>query len=625
MFSSPSSETTSSPSSRGRGGSRLARSRTCRRNTMDCAILNQMFIEDENKKTDKKNIQLREQERDTKLSIVSGSPNRNRVSTNVDERTESLNSIGGFKSNVNPTIIESANRFMSVSCRPAGCRLSAPVAAFGLKEFRPKQDTTPKLQNRQEFHETFSNLIKLGSSDKQQEKPTKRTISREEQMWQTELQDLIWLELQAWHADRTLDQQDKFLLNARKGVCDLLQEIMNYKFQPKYERSHSNTSDADSGIATDSATSTQESVTNPATLAICSGCLSMYCRPCLEEQSRALNQVEILLNRLEVAEALFPSTKSMGTHYPMYCREDFVGRVKAMCLWYNITRHHRLKLLILGKLLSRLQDKQVSNWPHFSPDSSSVSNSVTSSEGHDADDSGRDTSDSKKDESFKIPKVQFNIEENTSTSDSSSSTESNKDSVSHISYQQNPSSNNLGKLINEINVFNVESLANVTFCNITHSTSPYRKYIENVLKSRGLGKSLSFLHRLHNVVLRKVHLTLEKPGTEEIVNDRELFNDDDAPDIEPPLDVEQEEELRKYGVWSSEAITLGLPSYVPAFIFLSLIPLEVIHEFLRMRLETRPMKPNPLSLEQVNLNFFIFMIRSRLELHRISVRDRQQS
>lgn len=299
-------------------------------------------------------------------------------------------------------------------------------------------------------------------------------------MWQTELQDLIWLELQAWHADRTLDQQDKFLLYARKGVCDLLHEIMNYKFQPKYQRSQSNGSEADSVILTSdsSATSTQESITNPISpmtipVTSCPGCLSMYCRPCLEEQSTALKQVEILLNRLEVAEALFPSTKSMGTHYPMYCREDFIGRVKAMCLWYNITRHHRLKLLILGKLLTRLQDKQVTNWPEFSSDSSSVS--VTSSEGQDAYDSGRDTSDSKKEVSFKIPKVQFNIEENTSTSDSSSSTESNKDSTNQLSFQREPqSSNTLGQLINEINVFNVESLANVTFCNISHSTSPYR-------------------------------------------------------------------------------------------------------------------------------------------------------
>ena len=55
----------------------------------------------------------------------------------------------------------------------------------------------------------------------------------------------------------------------------------------------------------------------------------------------------------------------------------------------------------------------------------------------------------------------------------------------------------------------------------------------------------------------------------------------------------------RYGAWSAEAQSLNLPSYVPAFIFLSLIPLEVIHEFLRMRLETRPLKPNPLSLEQL--------------------------
>lgn len=40
---------------------------------------------------------------------------------------------------------------------------------------------------------------------------------------------MIWLELQAWHADRTLDQQDKFLFAARQNVSDLLTEIMDYK------------------------------------------------------------------------------------------------------------------------------------------------------------------------------------------------------------------------------------------------------------------------------------------------------------------------------------------------------------------------------------------------------------
>lgn len=51
-----------------------------RRNTLDCAILNEMFIDDDSKKCDKRSLQLlRESERDLKLSSgiiypISGSP-----------------------------------------------------------------------------------------------------------------------------------------------------------------------------------------------------------------------------------------------------------------------------------------------------------------------------------------------------------------------------------------------------------------------------------------------------------------------------------------------------------------------------------------------------------------------
>lgn len=48
-------------------------------------------------------------------------------------------------------------------------------------------------------------------------------------MWQNELKDLIWLELQAWHADRTPQAQDQHLCDARECVQPLLREIINYK------------------------------------------------------------------------------------------------------------------------------------------------------------------------------------------------------------------------------------------------------------------------------------------------------------------------------------------------------------------------------------------------------------
>lgn len=145
----------------------------------------------------------------------------------------------------------------------------------------------------------------------------------------------------------------------------------------------------------------------------------------------------------------------------------------------------------------------------------------------------------------------------------------------------------------------------VDFCSMNHSPSynnmplsPYRKYIEHVLKSRGLGQSLNFLHRLHNVVLRKAHATLEVPGAEESDLDFDSFHDQ-FQTTEIPLSKEHEEELHRYGIWSEEATSLNLPSYVPAFVFLSIMPLEVMHEYLRMRLESKPVKPNPLSLEQL--------------------------
>lgn len=80
----------------------------------------------------------------------------------------------------------------------------------------------------------------------------------------------------------------------------------------------------------------------------------MYCKDCQEQQTIALREVEELLTRLEAAEALFQSSKALGNLHPVYKSPKFVGRVKAMCLWYNITRHHRLKLLIVGKIFARL-------------------------------------------------------------------------------------------------------------------------------------------------------------------------------------------------------------------------------------------------------------------------------
>lgn len=142
--------------------------------------------------------------------------------------------------------------------------------------------------------------------------------------------------------------------------------------------------------------------------------------------------------------------------------------------------------------------------------------------------------------------------------------------------------NDYQHVFKHVYLYNVHK-SNSTNASTIAQMSPYGKYIEHVLKSSGLGQSLSFLHRLHNVVLRKAHATLEVPGTEESDIDFYGLNNDltNQQTTEIPLSKEQEEELHRYGIWSEEAASLHLPSYVPAFVFLSLMPLEVMYVDLR--------------------------------------------
>lgn len=166
-----------------RGITRMARCRANRRNTMDCAILNQIFIDDDSKRSDKRSTHLlRTDERDQKLASIVTTPPGNAPASNVpvdtikgtikpatvtfEERK------GGYpvcrtRSNaMAPKVIESCNRYMSVISRPIGCRASAPATAFIVKD-SVGTDENLQLKSRQDFHDNFSNVVKLGSSDKQ--------------------------------------------------------------------------------------------------------------------------------------------------------------------------------------------------------------------------------------------------------------------------------------------------------------------------------------------------------------------------------------------------------------------------------------------------------------------------
>lgn len=135
--------------------------------------------------------------------------------------------------------------------------------------------------------------------------------------------------------------------------------------------------------------------------------------------------------------------------------------------------------------------------------------------------------------------------------------------------------------------------------------SPYRRYIENALKTRALNKSFMFLKKLHKHVLQKTEMTLIYWDDVQISSNvciikfvKLLYKVLYIFVFQITCNTE-EEELQRFGVWSPEAKSMDLPSYRTMFLFLGLVPLEVVNEYLLMRLEQKPEKPSPLSVRQL--------------------------
>ncbi|XP_018398321.1 PREDICTED: mitogen-activated protein kinase kinase kinase 4 [Cyphomyrmex costatus] len=539
-----------------------------RRNTLDTIIFSNMCdkadkdYEDETKEDVKEGRQskkslklLRGNERDLKLDVEAAHNYAERYSGDIAVSTP------------NQIKVETRNRFRCLRSKPVDVEEkkveredSEQSVLINEECLRAQSPRTQSFEERQIFHNTFSFLIRLGST----ERNCRRQMSHEETRWQNELKDLIWLELQAHHADRSLIAQDEYLCRQRDAVEGLLSEIMQYRYDPiagredAQEGSSSCVSPGD--IASDRSMNSGSSPNIE--LGVCPGCLSMYCRACARAQGEALQQVEALLARLELAEALYPSSHAFAINYPLYKSPEFTDRVKAMCLWYNMTKHHRFKLQILGRLLMMLHSKKKQDDFNDSGISSRSSDTIDSAE--------------------RQSMVRFELPQQDETSSPSDSNNSNNSSIGGLSFisQSLPPTPETS-----FSYYEDERVDRLDFYLVEFDRHAYRKYIEDVLKTRGLRKSLNFLDRLHTSILRKARLTLEKNDCEECDSANEEYEGD--------------KELRRYGIWSSEAKELNLPSYRAAFVFLSRVPLDVVHEFLRMRLEQKPEQPSPLSVRQL--------------------------
>lgn len=240
-------------------------------------------------------------------------------------------------------------------------------------------------------------------------------------MWQNKLNDLLWLELRAWHNGRSLQLEDQVLCTERERIGIVLNEIMNFKFvstagvstcrcgsassfssqsnmreeavddvssseviceypgspllNKQTSRLHSvskrklgisipspcnEISNQDDHMVNDNGDLTFGF--NPAVE--CCGLCSIYCQYCINNQNEALRQVKHLLDQLDTVESLYPSSRAMKKAWEFYTTSELESRVRTLCLYYNLVTDLRQKISTLGKMLSSLGGKNL-KWPYF--------------------------------------------------------------------------------------------------------------------------------------------------------------------------------------------------------------------------------------------------------------------
>ncbi|XP_019902158.2 mitogen-activated protein kinase kinase kinase 4 isoform X2 [Esox lucius] len=84
--------------------------------------------------------------------------------------------------------------------------------------------------DRLKFFETLRLLLKLTSMSSKKKEKEQRGLEVSPFMGQNnEFVQVVWLELQAWHARRSVGDQDLFLFTARQAIPDIINEVLHFK------------------------------------------------------------------------------------------------------------------------------------------------------------------------------------------------------------------------------------------------------------------------------------------------------------------------------------------------------------------------------------------------------------
>uniref|UniRef100_A0A8B9I0V2 Mitogen-activated protein kinase kinase kinase 4 n=1 Tax=Astyanax mexicanus TaxID=7994 RepID=A0A8B9I0V2_ASTMX len=466
--------------------------------------------------------------------------------------------------------------YLSLGCSSGKLPVNMP---HGLPRTHRQTSRTDCPADRLKFFETLRLLLKLTSMSSKKKEKEQRGLENTAFMGQNN--EVIWLELQAWHARRSITDQDLFLYTARQAIPDIISKVLHFKVDysclaTPETRLGSVQKDCCPGESGNCGTSPTFWAEVDAEALLGSG---SACREHLQRQRLAFEQVRGVMGLLESVEALYPSLQTLQKDYEKYAARDFQGRVQALCLWLNITQDLNQKLRVMGTVLG-LRDLSRIGWPVFEIPSPRCSRG---SDGEEQDE--EDENDST---------ATFTADSDMEESEPAEPSEAKRESLTCLTPK-------FARLLSEelIPACGSDGDGDSQCC----PTAIYRPFVDKALKQMGLRKLILRLHKLMDRSLQRSRTALlsHSPNQElSEVPDSSLLYIDYLPELSRHLGGQVEEEAGSGRVSWAELQDMELPSFRPAFLVLCRVLLNVIHECLKLRLEQRPAgKPSLLSIKQL--------------------------
>uniref|UniRef100_A0A8C0U9B1 Mitogen-activated protein kinase kinase kinase 4 n=1 Tax=Cyanistes caeruleus TaxID=156563 RepID=A0A8C0U9B1_CYACU len=510
-----------------------------------------------------------------------------------------LDSVGGSLPKKTIPDVDLNKPYLSLGCSHAKLPVSVPMP---IPRTTRQTSRTDCPADRLKFFETLRLLLKLTSVSKKKDRE-QRGQENTSSVWLNRSNELIWLELQAWHAGRSINDQDLYLYAARQAIPDIINEILTFKVD------YGNFSSGKNGASLNGTSGEGVCKSTHGTSAL--GYSSYHEH--LHRQRVSFEQVKRIMELLEYIEALYPSLQALQKDYEKYAAKDFQDRVQALCLWLNITKDLNQKLRIMGTVLG-IKNLSDIGWPVFEIPSPRLSkDSDPDDEDIDRETEIKESSGTCTEESDGEEQIsEENVEELRQAIKNNFTNKPNFDFQDHFSRR-------LDRLESEDDSASwvIPECSAEGSCNQHCLTSIYRPFVDKALKQMGLRKLILRLHKLMHGSLQRARMALVR-------SDHQLeFSEFPDPmlcsDYVQLLNFPPCCEQKCSAVSWEELKSMDLPSFEPAFLVLCRVLLNVIHECLKLRLEQRPAgEPSLLSIKQVYFDYMRSWIQMLQQLPQAS-------